>query len=146
MESDLTAIHDIETEVYPNAWSFSFFNMMFLQKTNLFIVATEDKEILGYCVGEVERMSKTGKIIHAGHVLNVAVKQDQQHKGIGSILLGVIEKKFIENEAEVSYLEVRESNEVAQTVYTKRGYKYIKTSKGYYENEDAFIMMKPLTR
>ena len=35
MESDLTKIHAIETDVYPTAWSTSFFNMMFLLKVGL---------------------------------------------------------------------------------------------------------------
>ena len=146
MESDLTKIHAIETDVYPTAWSTSFFNMMFLLKDNMFIVATEDDELVGYCVGEVEKMGKTGKLILVGHVLNVAVSRQNQHKGVGSLLLNEIEGRFMEKEAEMSYLEVRESNVTAQTVYKKRGYQYVRTSKGYYGDEDGFIMMKTLTR
>ncbi len=146
LESDLVKIHAIETEVYPTPWSFSFFNMMHLLKETMFIVATENDEIVGYCVGEIENMVKLEAPIQIGHVLNVAVSHNHQHKGIGSLLLDEIESRFEDEEAEMAYLEVRESNEKAQTVYKKRGYQYVRTSKGYYEDEDGFIMMKSLTR
>ena len=146
IESDLSKIHAIETDVYPTAWSTSFFNMMFLLKDNMFIVATEEDELVGYCVGEVKKMGETGKPILVGHVLNVAVSRQNQHKGIGSLLLNEMEDRFMEQDAEMSYLEVRESNAIAQTVYKKRGYQYVRTSKGYYGDEDGFIMMKNLTR
>jgi ribosomal protein S18 acetylase RimI-like enzyme len=47
--------------------------------------------------------------------------------------------------AEVAYLEVRESNAGAQAMYLKRGYQFIRSSKGYYGDEDGFIMMKSLS-
>jgi ribosomal-protein-alanine N-acetyltransferase len=146
LESDLVEIHVIEKEMYPTPWSFSFFKMMHLLKETIFIVATENDEIMGYSVGEVEKMGKPKAPIQVGHVLNVAVSQNNQQKGIGSLLLDEIEGRFIEKEAEMAYLEVRESNTKAQTIYKKRGYQYVRTSKGYYGDEDGFIMMKTLTR
>ena len=146
LESDLTEIHAIENAVYPTPWSFSFFNMMHLLKETMFIVATENDEIVGYCVGEVEKMEKRGTSVQVGHVLNVAVSQNNQQKGIGTILLDEIESRFIGKEAKMAYLEVRESNAKAQKIYKKRGYQYVRTSKRYYGNEDGFIMMKALTR
>ena len=145
-ESDLVEIHAIEKAVYPTPWSFSFFNMMHLMKETVFIVASENGEIVGYSVGEVESMGKPETPVRVGHVLNVAVSLNHQQKGIGSLLLDEIEDRFIAEEAEMSYLEVRESNEKAQTVYRKRGYQYVRTSKGYYGDEDGFIFMKSLTR
>ena len=65
--------------------------------------------------------------------------------GVAS-LMDEMEAHFIEMDAELAYLEVRESNEIAQNAYKKRGYQYVRTSKGYYGDEDALIMMKSLTR
>ena len=145
-ESDLKIIQAIETEVYPTPWSSNFFNMMLILKDTMFIVATENEDVVGYCVGEVEKMGKKGAPVLVGHVLNVAVTQKHQQSGIGSVLLDEIESRLMEKEVWTSYLEVRESNKIAQTVYKKRGYQYVRTSKGYYGDEDGFIMMKHLTR
>lgn len=145
-EDDLDAIYAIELDVYPTAWSKSFFSMMYFLKNNMFIVAVEDDEVIGYCVGEVEKMGKESKSVLTGHVLNIAVSAKHQQRGIGTILLDDMEERFLDKEAEISYLEVRESNIGAQTVYKKRGYQYVRTSKDYYGDEDGFIMMKNLTR
>ena len=120
--------------------------MMQLLKEMMFIIATENDEIVGYSVGEVEKMGKTEAPIQVGHILNVAVSQENHNKGIGSLLLDEIECLFIEKDADMAYLEVRESNTKAQAIYKKRGYQYVRTSKGYYGDEDGFIMMKSLTR
>jgi ribosomal-protein-alanine N-acetyltransferase len=146
VESDLTIIQAIETEVYPTPWSSNFFNMMLLLKDTTFIVATENEDVVGYCVVEVEKMRKKGDPVLMGHVLNVAVTREHQQSGIGSLLLDEIESRFMDKEVWTTYLEVRESNMIAQTVYKKRGYQYVRTSKGYYGDEDGFIMMKHLTR
>lgn len=146
IEDDLDAIYTIELDVYPTAWSKSFFKMMYFLKNNMFIVAVEGDEVIGYCVGEVEKVGKESDPDLAGHVLNIAVSGKHQHKGIGTILLDEMEDRFMEKEASVSYLEVRESNIVAQTMYKKRGYQYVRTSKDYYGDEDGFIMIKSLTR
>ena len=146
LEEDLFHIHLIERDVYPAPWSFSFFNLMLQLSKDLFLVATEKDEIVGYCVGDVEKMGKKGSQLLIGHLMNVAVTKKHQRKGIGSMLLDEIEKRFAEKEAESAYLEVRVSNEVAQNMYNKRGYQYIRTSKGYYGDEDGIIMMKSLTR
>lgn len=145
-EDDLSRIYSIETEVYPVPWSFPFFTVMYHLDTTIFIVATVDEEIVGYCVGEVETMGSRDKPVLSGHVMNVAVTEDYQKKGVGSLLMDEIEKRFIEGRAEVAYLEVRESNTGAQEMYKKRGYQYVRTSKGYYGDEDGYIMMKSLTR
>ncbi len=145
-EEDLDIIHSIELDVYPVAWSKSFFKMMYFLKNNMFIAAVDGEEVLGYCVGEIEKMGKDSKPVLAGHVLNIAVSKNHQKEGIGTILLDEIEGRFMKEDATVAYLEVRESNIVAQTMYRKRGYQYVRTSKDYYGDEDGFIMMKSLTR
>lgn len=145
-ETDLDRIYSIETEVYPVPWSYPFFNMMSKLDETMFIVATEEEEIIGYCVGEIKRMGSIEIPLLTGHVMNVAVTGSHQKKGVGTILMDEIERIFIEGGADVAYLEVRESNTRAQSMYRKRGYRYVRTSKAYYGDEDGYIMMKNLTR
>lgn len=145
-EEDLNGIYAIESSVYSVPWTLNFFRIILHMKKNMFIVATKDRQILGYTIGEIEtsRVSKDSKKI--GHIMNIAVSNEYQGKGVGTILLNEIENIFIEHKAAVSYLEVRESNKIAQQIYKKRGYIYIKTIQKYYGNENGFIMSKKLTR
>jgi len=53
-----------------------------------------------------------------------------------------VEGRLWSKGAGLVYLEVRESNTGAQTMYRKRGYQYIRTAEGYYGDEDGFVMMK----
>ncbi len=145
-EEDLPTIHIIETEVYPIPWTSNFFRIIFHMNEGLFIVAEEDKTIIGYTVGEIEIMGKASSPRKAGHVMNIAVRAEYQGRGVGTMLLDEIEHRFVKRGANLVYLEVRESNANAQSVYKHRDYEYVRTAKYYYGDEDGFIMTKRLTR
>lgn len=146
VEEDLKILHNIEKQVYPVPWSMAFFKMMFYLNQNLFIVATDGEKHVGYVVGELKRMGTSLEPQQVGHVLNVAVTPDYQRRGIGTRLMDEMEEKFLQLDTYLAYLEVRESNKVAQRMYRERGYEYVRTAVDYYGDEDAFIMMKHLTR
>lgn len=110
----------------------------------LFLVALEKDEVIGYTVGEIKKMSRNEDLQTVGHVLNVAVRKDYQGGGVGTMLMDEVELRLQGRGADVVYLEVRKSNTGAQAMYRKRGYQYVRTSEGYYGDEDGFIMMKSL--
>ena len=60
----------------------------------------------------------------------------------GELLLLELIEKALRLEAELVTLEVRDSNQVAQNLYTKYGFEYVGRRKRYYRdnNEDAHIM------
>ena len=143
-EEDLPIIHVIETEVYPAPWTPNFFRIIFHMNKDFFLVALDGDEIIGYTVGEIELMGKKSNPRKAGHVMNIAVKGTHQGRGVGTMLLDEVESKFIQGGADIVYLEVRESNLNAQSVYKRRGYEYVRTAKDYYGDEDGYIMTKSL--
>lgn len=145
-ETDLTTIHNIESQVYKTPWTINFFRIMFHMNKDLFIVATGNDELIGYTVGEIEKMGSQLSPKKAGHVLNVAVKEVYQGRGVGTLLLDEIENRFLKKGVDLSYLEVRKSNEKAKEVYKNRGYVYVRTAKNYYGDEDGYILSKTLTR
>jgi ribosomal-protein-alanine N-acetyltransferase len=145
LEEDLKVIHKIESEVYPVPWTLNFFRIIFHINKDLFIVAINNDELIGYTVGEIEKRRTVNNPRKAGHILNIAVKSQYQGKGIGTILLNEVEKRFTEKGASVAYLEVRESNKRAQQVYNHRGYEYIRKASNYYGDEDGLIMIKKLS-
>ncbi|MBD3207678.1 ribosomal-protein-alanine N-acetyltransferase [Candidatus Bathyarchaeota archaeon] len=140
-EEELDLVHNIEEKTYEKPWSRSFFKLMSKVSEDLFIVAIEAEEIVGYSVGEVEIRKKGEK---KGHLLNVAVKKQYRNQGIGTMLMDEMENRFLEKGCTLSYLEVRDSNLKAQKLYRNRGYNYVRRVKNYYGNEDAFIMEKKL--
>ena len=144
MEKDLEQIHRIESDLYPKPWTFNFFRIMFHINEELFIIAIDDEEIIGYAVGEVEKRGKVDTPRNAGHVMNIAVRSQYQGIGVGTMLLDEVENRFIDKGADIAYLEVRESNMRAQQVYRHRGYEYVRTVENYYGDEDGYIMTKKL--
>lgn len=144
VEDDLEVIQGIELSVYPTAWTINFFRLMLSLSGELFLVALDDGELIGYTVGELNKMGTVADPKIVGHVLNVAVTEEHQGGGVGTLLMDELELRLQGKGAEVAYLEVRESNVGAQAMYRKRGYQYVRTSKGYYGDEDGFIMIKSL--
>ena len=144
LEEDLPIIHMIESKLYPKPWTLNFFHIMFHMNKDLFLVAVNDNELIGYTVGEIEKRGKVSSSRMAGHIMNIAVKSQYQGIGVGTMLLDEIESRFIDKGVNISYLEVRESNMRAQQVYKHRGYEYVRTVESYYGDEDGFIMTKKL--
>lgn len=145
VEDDLEVIQGIELSVYPTAWTMNFFRLMLGVSGDMFLVAVENGEVIGYTVGEVKKMGRVGDAKTVGHVLNIAVSEDHQGRGVGTMLMDEVELRLRGGGADVAYLEVRESNTGAQAVYRKRGYQYVRTAEAYYGDEDGFIMMKSLS-
>jgi len=76
------------------------------------------------------------------HITNIAVRSLYQRKGIGELLLISIIDLSVALRASVVTLEVRVSNESAQSLYRKYGFSEVGLRHGYYSDnrEDAVIM------
>ena len=74
-------------------------------------------------------------------IINIAVKEDFQHLGIGEALINFIISNY---NVEKIMLEVRESNVKAINFYKKNGFIEINRRKKYYGNEDAIIMERSI--
>jgi len=76
------------------------------------------------------------------HITNIAVREQYQRQGIGELLLVSTIDLSREQQAEMMTLEVRESNKIAQNLYSKYGFKQTGMRRGYYldNREDAIIM------
>jgi ribosomal-protein-alanine N-acetyltransferase len=76
------------------------------------------------------------------HVTNLAVRQEYRGKGIGQLLLLATIDLADDLKARFMTLEVRASNLVAQSLYSKYGFVQMGVRRGYYldNHEDAIIM------
>jgi ribosomal-protein-alanine N-acetyltransferase len=140
VQKDIQIIQEIEKNIYSDPWPKVLFQIMLSRANEFFFVATNEEEILGYGIGEIEREQE----VIMGHVLNLAVKETWRNKGYGETLLKELEKNFIKKGATETYLEVRISNKLAQKLYTKNGFNIVDILKNYYRDEDGYKMVKKL--
>ena len=76
------------------------------------------------------------------HITGIAVRESLRGKGVGELLLLASVELSMERSSRVVTLEVRVSNHVAQSMYTKYGFNQVGLRRRYYtdNNEDAYIM------
>ena len=99
------------------------------QSQNWYALAYSGEELVGFLAMQEN--------LYELEVVQIAVRKEWQGRGIAGQLL-----ETVPQEKEV-FLEVREGNTPARTLYQKQGFKEIGCRKGYYHapTEDA-IMMK----
>lgn len=87
-------------------------------------------------------------IMDEAHIATIAIHPDYRRQGIGQALLLHALKSSIEEGATSSFLEVRESNLAAQTMYRKYGFVATGRRMHYYKDneEDAILMTANLTK
>lgn len=135
-EEDLQRIYEIELESFEEPYSYSLLKAYYFLSKELFLVAKNGNEVIGYSLGIVQYG-------YRGHVVSIAVRKDYRKKGVGLMLLKELEKRFIEYNCTYSYLEVNYKNIPAISFYNKLGYFVVKFQKNYYgRGKHAFIMVK----
>lgn len=75
-------------------------------------------------------------------IINIAVSQNCQNKGIGETLINYLVNN---TESDKIMLEVRENNAPAINLYNKCGFVEINRRKKYYDGEDAIIMERKIS-
>ncbi len=75
------------------------------------------------------------------HISTIAVHPDWRGRGLGELLLLAALEQALELESSRVSLEVRVSNQVAQNLYRKYGFRFKSVRRGYYrDGEDAWLM------
>ena len=83
--------------------------------------------------------------VDTADIEGVVVISEQRKKGFGTRLIAFAEDKMKALNVVKSFLEVRESNVPAITLYQKCGYEKISVRKNYYaDGENAVVMAKEL--
>jgi len=81
-------------------------------------------------------------IVDEAHIATIAIHADYRRQGIGQSLLLYALKSAMEEGAISSFLEVRESNLIAQTMYRKYGFVESGKRLHYYkDNDENAILM-----
>ncbi|MEN3331236.1 MAG: [ribosomal protein S18]-alanine N-acetyltransferase [Blastocatellia bacterium] len=82
------------------------------------------------------------------HVNNIAAHPQFRQRGIGARLMETAIEEGRRRGIAFVLLEVRASNEAAQSLYRKLGFNFVARRRDYYRfpSEDAFVMKKELAR
>jgi ribosomal-protein-alanine N-acetyltransferase len=99
----------------------------------LLLVGESSSDILGFLVAR--------HLPPEWELENIAVAPTARRKGLGKRLLGALLSAARESSSSAVFLEVRESNAAARTLYEKAGFKPAGRRKSYYANpvEDAVV-------
>ena len=136
-EADLSAVADLERRFFSVPWTEVGFLTYLMRDDALFLVAEDEEEtVLGYC-GVL-------MAIDEGDITNVSVKKELQGKGIGKALVQAMIERTVERGVHTLFLEVRESNVAALTLYEKQGFEKMGVRKNYYSDpvEDEITMSR----
>lgn len=138
MPEDIAGVLEIERASFPSPWDI-YTVMSVLKDENCFnISALHDGAVVGYSFSAIMR-----KMLH---LLNLAVHPDFRRRGIASGLLSEMISFARSRNKSYVFLEVRESNTIAKSLYLSMGFSHAFTWRRYYSDsgEDALVMVKKL--
>lgn len=139
---DLTEVMRIERSCFPVAWEYSIFLNICLQngevksgeaRSLIMDVFENSGRVAGYIVWETDIVRKEG------HILNLAIRQDERRMGNGRRLLSHVLDHLRNIQINTCFLEVRESNFPARNLYESYGFIESDKIPSYYFDEDAII-------
>ena len=127
------AIYEVMTDVYPvSPWTLEQIQADLSQDQTWYVLAYDEAEVIGFLAIQEN--------LFEAEVLQIAVKQTYQGRGIASALFAQLP-----TDKEI-FLEVRKSNQRAQAFYKKEKMAVIAERKAYYHDpvEDAIIMKREI--
>lgn len=136
---DIGTIVAIERESFTSPWSEEAFRSELTQ--NLFakyMIMEQEGDVLGY--------GGMWLIVDEAHITNIAVREKYRGRGFGKKLLREMMRTALWLGAQRMTLEVRVSNDTAQSLYRKMGFYPSGIRPAYYSDnrEDALIMWAEL--
>jgi ribosomal-protein-alanine N-acetyltransferase len=172
VKEDIAQVNEIDHEAFPTQWPPANYQQELNNKIAHYLVAYDDmkkvdippappKKRFSFLSGFFLRRNRdvvpespppeqryiigfSGIWMMAGeaHVTNLAVRRQYRGKGLGELLLIATIDLSIYLKASFMTLEVRASNLVAQSLYSKYGFVQMGVRRGYYldNREDAIIM------
>lgn len=135
---DCEQVAAIEAASFSMPWSLSAFTDTVEKENFRYFVAEEGGEILGYC-GFLF-------VLDEAEIPNVCVKSSARKQGVGKQMMTELINEAAKIGIATLFLEVRESNTAARTLYKSLGFTEDGIRKNFYEQpvEHAVLMSKAL--
>lgn len=138
-KNHLSRVLEIERVSFPTPWSRdTYLNEIRDNQLAHYYVCLLNNKVIGY--------AGMWLIIDEAHVTTIAVEPTFRGKQLGKVLLTELLARAMIMGADKATLEVRPSNQVAQSLYKRMGFVPAGLRRGYYSDtqEDAIIMWKSL--
>ena len=139
-QADIPSVVEIEEQCFSLPWSKKSFEDSLMREDTIFLVCEENENV-------TDSSTITGYMglylsFDEASVTNVAVSPAFRKKGYGEALVVTAKEAAKEAGAECIFLEVRQSNAPAISLYKKLGFEELGIRKKFYEHpvEDAIIM------
>lgn len=135
-ESYVSEIANLEATCFSDSWSENMIRDAFYYPNAQVWGIFEEEKLVGYYAA--------GQVADEGELMSICVLPEFRGRGFGKMLISHMEEKLTANGVERIFLEVRESNLTARTLYKSRDFAEMGIRKGYYQDngENAVIMMK----
>lgn len=138
LEADLEQVVAIEKASMPSPWSRELFEEELHREAAHYFVLEIDGRVAGY-MGYWEAPQEA-------HIINLAIDPAFRQKGMGLEMMAYCLEFARKRGGALATLEVRQSNEAAQRLYEKAGFRTVAIRKKYYSDnqEDAIVMIKEM--
>jgi [ribosomal protein S18]-alanine N-acetyltransferase len=132
--ADAVPLVAIERQCFSDPWSESSFREALDSPWSFGLVARASRGIAGYLIGR--------EVAGTGEVLNLAVSPEFRRRGVARALLRAGLTYFRKRRVDEVFLEVRESNRSAQSLYQSFGFRPVGQRAAYYRNpkEDVLVL------
>jgi ribosomal-protein-alanine N-acetyltransferase len=167
-EADVPQVADIEAQSFPTTWPRTAYRRELANRLARYLVLVDRahgpitpeerephrKSLLGFLrrkpSAELTSDFIVGYVgvwlmVDQAHIVAIAVREEYRRRGLGELLLSESIDMALSNGQESVTLEVRRSNESAQTLYEKYRFLKVGVRRRYYtdNHEDALIMTTP---
>lgn len=129
---DLNNIKDNLISDFDDFWNYPVFKSELESPNSYYLVIKNNSKIIGFAGIKLT--------VPDCDIMNIVIKKDFRHQGIGSLLLKELISLAKSFDIENLFLEVNEKNTPAISLYNKFGFKKISTRKNYYKNNNAIVM------
>lgn len=135
---DVDEVAAIDRICFTVPWSRNSFVDEINNKLAIYFLAKTEQKIVGYC--------GFWNVAGEGDITNIAVLPQYRRQGVASRMMEEVIRCALSLGLSVLTLEVRESNQAAQKLYERYGFRKLGVRKRYYSDnrEDAWIMTKEL--
>jgi ribosomal-protein-alanine N-acetyltransferase len=131
----MVQVLEIENDAFGvHAWTEEEFIRCLRIRNCIGMVAERDDRVVGFMIYELHPQRL--------HVLNFAVAEDWQRRGVGRSMIEKLQSKLSVDRRNRIMLEVRETNLDAQLFFKVMGFKATKILRDFYDDttEDAYLM------
>jgi ribosomal-protein-alanine acetyltransferase len=138
---NLDKLYEIEIECFDKeAFTKQQIAHLLADHNSTSLTAELNGEVMGFVIGKTRRIWKSA----TGHILTIDVSPKHRRKGIALRLLQEIESIFKDKGVKVCFLEAREDNTAALSLYQRFGYGEVERLENYYGHSHGVRLKKKL--